>query len=124
MSVAAPTPMLNIEEEETPIFREMRSAWLSSSDSATWGESEVEAGWERAESVTEVPVEDIPTHNGLPVRQPGTRLVPGGVSQEPVSIVRDPEAIRARLAAHAAGVRRGRDDINHPAEAATEAGPA
>ena len=44
--------------------------------------------------------------------------------QEPVSIVRDPEAIRARLAAHAAGVRRGRDDINHPAEAATEAGPA
>jgi hypothetical protein len=58
------------------------------------------------------------------MRQPGTRLVPGGLTQQPVSIVRDPEAIRARLAAHAAGVRRGRDDITHPAEAATEAGPA
>ena len=120
----APTPMFNLEEEESPIFRELRSAWLSPDESASWTESEVEAGWERAESVAEVAPSEVPTHNGLPMRQPGTRLVPGGVTQQAVSIVRDPEAIRARLAAHAAGVRRGRDDITHPAEATTEAGPA
>jgi signal transduction histidine kinase len=119
-----PTPMINLDEEESPIFRELRSAWLSSDDSAAWTESEVEAGWELAESVAEVTPAEVPTLNGLPMRQPGTRLVPGGLTQQPVSIVRDPEAIRARLAAHAAGVRRGRDDITHPAEAATEAGPA
>ena len=31
-----------------------------------------------------------------------------GVSQEPAKVVRDPEVIRNRLAAHAAGVSRGR----------------
>jgi hypothetical protein len=45
---------------------------------------------------------------GLPVRRPGTRIVPGGVTPAPAALVRDPEAIRARLAAHAAGVSRGR----------------
>jgi hypothetical protein len=42
------------------------------------------------------------------VRRPGGRLLPGGVSQEPAKVIRDPEAIRNRLAAHAAGVSRGR----------------
>jgi len=115
--------MFNLDEEESPIFRELRSAWLSSDDDATWSDNEVEAGWERAESVAEA--DDAPTLNGLPMRQPGTRLVPGGVTtQQAAPIVRDPEAIRARLAAHAAGVRRGRSDNIHPAEPATEAGPA
>ena len=45
---------------------------------------------------------------GLPVRRPGARLVPGSVTK-PVGVAgRDPEAIRARLSAHKAGVRRGR----------------
>ena len=48
------------------------------------------------------------TRTGLPVRRPGGRLVPGGVSNEPTVVARDPEAIRNRLAAHAAGVSRGR----------------
>jgi hypothetical protein len=48
------------------------------------------------------------TSTGLPVRRPGGRVLPGGVSQEPAKVVRDPEAIRNRLAAHAAGVSRGR----------------
>ncbi len=48
------------------------------------------------------------TPTGLPVRRPGGRLVPGGVSSEPAAVTRDPEAIRNRLAAHAAGVSRGR----------------
>jgi hypothetical protein len=43
------------------------------------------------------------------MRRPGNRLIPGGLSApEPSHTVRDPEAIRARLAAHAAGVSRGR----------------
>ena len=42
------------------------------------------------------------------MRRPGKRLVPGGVSPAPTNVDRDPEAIRARLAAHAAGVSRGR----------------
>ena len=45
---------------------------------------------------------------GLPMRRPGSRIVPGGVAPPAASLVRDPEAIRARLAAHAAGVNRGR----------------
>ncbi len=118
------TPIFDLDEADSPIFRELRSAWLSPDDSAAWTDNEVEAGWERAESVAEVAPTEVPTLNGLPVRQPGARLVPGGLTEQAVSIVRDPEAIRARLAAHAAGVRRARDDINHPAEAATEAGPA
>ena len=51
---------------------------------------------------------DGTTRTGLPVRRPGGRLVPGGVCRNPTKVVRDPEAIRNRLAAHAAGVSRGR----------------
>jgi signal transduction histidine kinase len=120
----APVAAVALEEEDSPIFRALRSAWLTADESGSWSDNEVEAGWERAESVAEVAPSEVPTHHGLPMRQPGTRLVPGGVTKQAAAIVRDPEAIRARLAAHAAGVRRGRDDITHPAEAATEAGPA
>ena len=42
------------------------------------------------------------------MRRPGNRLVPGGVTVAAAPAVRDPEAIRAKLAAHAAGVSRGR----------------
>jgi hypothetical protein len=51
---------------------------------------------------------------GLPVRRPGARIVPGGVSPAAATLVRDPEAIRARLAAHAAGVNRGRRVVGGP----------
>lgn len=96
-------------EAETPIFKALRSAWLSAgSTDDSWRSSEIEAGWARAdrvaESLTEAPVNEA----GLPVRSPGTRLVPGGVARPAKVGARDPEAIRARLAAHAAGVSRGR----------------
>ncbi len=94
---------------DTPIFRSLRSAWLSSGDDAQpWRSSEIEAGWEVAEQVAETPAEPKVSQSGLPVRRPGTRLVPGGVTTTPTTTVRDPEAIRARLAAHASGVSRGR----------------
>jgi hypothetical protein len=102
---------------------------LSSAGDATWTKSEIEAGWEAAEQVAEKPATQI-SQAGLPMRRPGNRLVPGGVASAPATVARDPEAIRARLAAHAAGVSRGRtaavDEHEHvPAPSnTTEEGPA
>jgi hypothetical protein len=61
------------------------------------------------------------------MRRPGNRLVPGGVTPAPAAVSRDPEAIRARLAAHAAGVSRGRTaavDEHVHSSTTTEEGPA
>lgn len=94
---------------DTPIFRSLRSAWLSpSEDAQPWRTTEIEAGWEKVDQVAEQTAPPAVSESGLPVRRPGTRLVPGGVSQVPTVRTRDPEAIRARLAAHASGVSRGR----------------
>lgn len=94
---------------DTPIFRTLRSAWLTSGDDAQpWRTSEIEAGWERVDQVVETDATSEVSESGLPVRRPGRRLVPGGVTKAPAATVRDPEAVRARLAAHASGVSRGR----------------
>jgi hypothetical protein len=103
-------PLADSEAEaDTPIFKALRSAWLSADATAeSWHTSEIEAGWAEADrvaaSLNEAPV----SASGLPVRRPGVRVVPGGVSKPAKVGARDPEAIRARLAAHAAGVSRGR----------------
>ncbi len=79
-----------------------------------------------ADQVAETPAEPEVSQSGLPVRRPGSRLVPGGVTTTPTATVRDPEAIRARLAAHASGVSRGRAAataaIAAPDPSQTEAG--
>ena len=94
---------------DTPIFKALRSAWLSShAGDESWRSSEVEAGWERADRVAEAVTEAPVNEAGLPVRRPGSQLVPGGVVKPAAPGSRDPEAIRARLSAHAAGVSRGR----------------
>jgi hypothetical protein len=102
-----------IGTEESPIFATLQSNWFSSSTSARqgWASSEVEAGWEAAHRVTEAPSDALGA-GGLPVRRPGQRLVPGGVTAAAPPVVRDPEAIRARLAAHAAGVSRARTSLS------------
>jgi hypothetical protein len=96
---------------DSPIFGQLRSNWLSdgegSNEGEAWSASEVDRGWDAAERVDSADAEGT-TRTGLPVRRPGGRLLPGGVSQEPAKVIRDPEAIRNRLAAHAAGVSRGR----------------
>ncbi len=122
---------LDDDDFDSPIFRSMRSAWLSADGQAQpWKTSEVEAGWEVAERAVEAPSLQEHTPSGLPVRRPGAHLVPGGVTKQGGGVARDPEAIRARLAAHAAGVSRGRHAAatsvaratnDHPR---TEAGPA
>ena len=120
------SPLPEPTEDETPIFRTLRSNWLTSgADDDTWTTSEIEAGWEAAEQVAEAPTLQV-SESGLPMRRPGKRLVPGGVSPAPTNVDRDPEAIRARLAAHAAGVSRGRTaavDESVPVPS-TEEGPA
>jgi hypothetical protein len=102
------SPMPEATEDETPIFRTLRSNWFNAGGpDGTWSTTEIEAGWQAAEQVAEAPALQL-ADSGLPMRRPGRRLVPGGVSPETTPVARDPEAIRARLAAHAAGVSRGR----------------
>jgi hypothetical protein len=86
----------------------MRSAWLSAGGDAPWLSTEVESGWKRADEVAKSVGDTQVSPTGLPVRRPGKRLVPGSVTKSTAAAVRDPQAIRARLAAHADGVSRGR----------------
>ena len=113
---SARTPA-SMEEDETPIFRSLRSNWLSAdSGERPWADSEVDAGWEAADRVEAAPPTRR-TEAGLPMRRPGNRLVPGGADdRRPSRPCRDPEAIRARLAAHAAGVSRGRRSATGPTD--------
>ncbi|KAA0099357.1 sensor histidine kinase [Mycolicibacterium sp. P1-5] len=69
-------------------------------------------GWETAGEVDSVPVQDH-TEHGLPMRDPGARLVPGAA--EPVSAPalpqRDPDAVRSSFNSHFGGVRAARSDL-------------
>jgi hypothetical protein len=102
------SPMPELLDEEGSIFATMKSNWFNSEGAEQpWSGNEVDSGWETADRVAEATSLQV-SETGLPVRRPGARIVPGGVSPAPATLVRDPEAIRARLAAHAAGVNRGR----------------
>ena len=93
----------------TPIFGQLRSNWLNDEAETSWSDAEVDRGWNAADRAENADADDEGhTRTGLPVRRPGGRLVPGGVGTEPTVVARDPDAIRNRLAAHAAGVSRGR----------------
>jgi hypothetical protein len=93
----------------TPIFGQLRSNWLNDDEESVWADTEVDRGWNAADKAESADADaEGHTRTGLPVRRPGGRLVPGGVSNEPTVVARDPDAIRNRLAAHAAGVSRGR----------------
>ncbi len=95
-------------DEEPAINGSSKSSWLSTDEQdRAWTSTEVEAGWQRADVVAETH-DEATNDSGLPVRRPGARLVPGSVTKPVGAAGRDPEAIRARLSAHKAGVRRGR----------------
>lgn len=130
MPVAAATDVLDAPlasaesgDDEGGIFSSMRSSWLKpdAPKDDSWRTSEIEQGWQRADKVAEATAETEVTAAGLPVRRPGARLVPGGVAIPAVVATRNADAIRARLAAHAAGVSRGRSATTPDH---TEAGPA
>ncbi|WP_280301482.1 sensor histidine kinase [Nocardia abscessus] len=97
----------------TPIFAEMMSAWLSDpstdrSQVAASFESPGDEGWQAARRASEAQTE-TKTAAGLPQRNPGGRLVPGGVTGAVDRAPRrDPETIRSSLSRHQQGVRDGR----------------
>ncbi len=109
------------------IYQRMLSEWLvdprdmASSPDLDW-QTVWDRGWSAAADVENVPVQTH-TDQGLPVRDPGARLVPGGPAAEKNGTahhraaddeglashgVRDPEAIRASMSSHFGGVRAGR----------------
>ncbi|HEX6149444.1 ATP-binding protein [Nocardioides sp.] len=101
-------------EDSTPLYRMLRSSWFTANgESKGWDSGEADRGWEAADRATDTAPSRL-TRSGLPVRDPGNRLVPGGVTTAAGSVRRDPDAIRARLAAHAAGVARGRQATGTP----------
>ncbi|WP_280317360.1 ATP-binding protein [Nocardia wallacei] len=97
----------------TPIFAEMMSAWLADpnadrSQVAASFESPGDEGWQAARRAVEAQPEKR-TAAGLPQRDPGNRLVPGGVIGKADSTPkRDAESIRSSLSRHQQGVRDGR----------------
>jgi hypothetical protein len=114
-----------MDEDETPIFRSLRSNWLSTDSGERPGRTprSTPAGTPRTGSRRPRP-RAVP-RRACPCGRPGNRLIPGGLSTPaPVQTVRDPEAIRARLAAHAAGVSRGRNAASVPDTTTQEADPA
>jgi signal transduction histidine kinase len=115
------------------IFQKMVSEWLIDPTDLmepmqSW-ESVWDSGWAAAAHAEEAPI-DQRTDQGLPVREPGARLVPGSAESpaddrpngghrradddygvapdvEPFA-QRDPDAIRTALSSHWSGVRAGR----------------
>ncbi len=73
----APAPVA-----ETPIFRQLQTSWLSDSDSADlpWASEEIDQGWQAAERAAAG--ESVGrSRSGLPMRRPGSTLVPGQAGQ-------------------------------------------
>ena len=95
---AVPTPA-SMEDDETPIFRSLRSNWLTAdTGERPWADTEVDAGWDAADRVEAAPPTRR-TEAGLPMRRPGNRLIPGGLSAPP------PDAHRARPGSHPGAAR-------------------
>lgn len=104
--------------KETPIFKQLTSSWLSENDSGDlpWASSEIDEGWQAAERATTAEPAGR-SAGGLPVRRPGSTLVPGQAgSGDTGTIARDPEAIRRHLNRHRAGVQRGRRETTDQRE--------
>jgi signal transduction histidine kinase len=131
---------VNKAPEDDLIYQRMVSEWLvdprelAHSPDLDW-QSVWDSGWSAAAEVESVPVQ-AHTDQGLPVREPGARLVPGGAGSDQNGTahhragedngiasnggfesgrppaheapVRDPDAVRASISSHFGGVRAGR----------------
>ena len=103
--------------DQPPIFRRLSSEWLADPTKAgdrtqPWV-STGDAGWDAARQAGDATVERR-TQAGLPMRNRGARLVPGGLQPNTAgdnTSVRSPEAIRANISRQFAGVRNGRARI-------------
>ncbi|TLH58303.1 ATP-binding protein [Mycolicibacterium aubagnense] len=116
----APTPQPSTAGSEDAIYQKMLSEWLiddptqlANSTDLDW-QTVWDQGWSAAAAAQDAPVVEH-TEAGLPVRQPGARLIPGApeedVHGEPAAEglpVRDPAAVRASISGHFGGVHAGR----------------
>ncbi|MGV9819484.1 HAMP domain-containing sensor histidine kinase [Nocardia xishanensis] len=105
-------------ESPTPIYQRMVSEWLvepasagSEDDGGTWT-SPADVGWAAAAEASN-PTNSGRTSGGLPIRQPGAQLVPGGLAPTNESNTRNPDEIRNSLTRHLSGVRSGRADAQY-----------
>jgi hypothetical protein len=99
---------------ESPIYQRMISEWLvepSANEPADAWSSPADAGWAAAEEASR-PTLGHRTSGGLPIRNPGAQLVPGGLAPTVDSGAPDPEEIRNNLSRHLGGVRSGRASIS------------
>lgn len=121
-----PEPVANPNAgADDAIYQSMLSEWLvdptdlAESTDLDW-KSVWDHGWSAAAAADEAPVRER-TGEGLPVRDPGARLVPGGAHHGDDTGDRvasaagddtppqpDPEAIRASMSSHFGGVHAGR----------------
>lgn len=130
----APVPSPTAGADDA-IYQSMLSEWLidpteiANSSDLNW-KSVWDHGWSAAAAADEAPVREL-TDEGLPVRDPGARLVPGsgvpngeahrsGTDPDEVASAaefdtggqtsprRDPEAVRASMSSHFGGVHAGR----------------
>ncbi|WP_406236061.1 ATP-binding protein [Nocardia sp. NBC_01009] len=119
MASAAPAkPAPAAQESATPIFAGMISAWLADPEPGqeeapvSWN-SAADEGWSAAQRAADQPV-TLRTRAGLPLREPGNHLVPGGTEPPPAAQELDtdsrpdPAAIRDGLKNYDRGVRDGR----------------
>ncbi|MCX4097079.1 sensor histidine kinase [Nocardia sp. alder85J] len=102
-------------ETPTPIYQRMVSEWLvepsSNSPAEVWT-SPADAGWAAAADASN-PSAVNHTVGGLPIRQPGAQLVPGGLAPAVEAVNPDPEEIRNNLSRHLSGVRSGRANAHN-----------
>lgn len=121
--IPAPQPLdaPALKPEDAPdtdtIYQRMLSEALSDphelgrSSDLDW-QSVWDHGWSVAGAVADAPVA-AHTEHGLPVREPGVRLVPGSAEPDESAPERDPEAVRASIGGHFGGVRAGRSHARH-----------
>ncbi|MET7771631.1 ATP-binding protein [Nocardia sp. NPDC005366] len=124
MAITATTTVTGLRpvnaETPTPIYQRMVSEWLvepASSGSEGAGEvtpwtSPADEGWAAAAEASH-PTTSGRTSGGLPIRQPGAQLVPGGLSPAEEANTRNPDEIRNSLTRHLSGVRSGRADAQY-----------
>ncbi|MCG7592918.1 sensor histidine kinase KdpD [Mycobacterium sp. PSTR-4-N] len=104
------------DSDDDAIYQTMLSEWLvdphelSHSTDLNW-QTVWDHGWSAAAAAQAAPVQER-TPEGLPIRRPGARLVPGAAQHTDAAggapLVRDPDAVRAGMASHFGGVAAGR----------------
>ena len=123
------TPNGSTVSDDDAIYQKMLSEWLvdphelSQSTDLNW-KSVWDHGWSAAAAAEEAPVQHH-TEEGLPVRQPGARLVPGAAEHDHrrnggVHATRDPEAVRATMGRHFGGVHAARAKVQETGGAHAE----